>query len=96
MNRDEIIAFLRGFRERSADKYGIIGLGVFGSVAREEMRDGSDVDIYIRTQSPNPFLLVHIKAEIEKQLHRRVDIVRVRDTMNPFLKKRIEEEGIRV
>ncbi len=96
MNRDEIIAFLRGFKARRAEKYGIISLGIFGSVARKEMREGSDVDIYVKTRNPDPFALVHLKAEIEDQLRRRVDIVRVRDTMNPFLKKRIEEEGIRV
>jgi hypothetical protein len=30
MNRDDIISFLRDFKSRNADKYGIISLGVFG------------------------------------------------------------------
>ena len=96
MHRDDILSFLRDFKTRCADKYGIISLGVFGSVARGEIRDDSDVDIYITTRTPDPFVLVHIKDDIERRLRRRVDIVRVREKMNPFLKKRIEKEGIYV
>jgi uncharacterized protein len=94
VNRDEIIAFLHDFKNRYAEKYGIISLGVFGSVARGELRDDSDVDICVSTRTPDPFLLVHFKEEIEGSLRRRVDIVRLRDKMNPFLKKRIEQEAV--
>ena len=96
MNRDEIISFLRDFKRTEGEKYGILSLCVFGSVARGEMRDKSDVDICVTTRTPDPFLLVHFKGEIEGILKRRVDIVRLRDKMNPFLKKRIEQEGIYV
>jgi hypothetical protein len=37
-----------------------------------------------------------MKEEIEERVHRRVDIVRLREKMNPFLKERIEKEGIHV
>ena len=96
MNRDEIIAFLHDFKKTHAEKYGIISLCVFGSVARGELRNDSDVDICVTTKTPDPFLLVHFKREIEDNLKRRVDIVRLRDKMNPFLKKRIEREAVYV
>jgi predicted nucleotidyltransferase len=67
-----------------------------GSVARGEIRDDSDVDIYVTTREPDPFVLVHIKDDIERRLQRHVDIIRVRENMNPFLKKRIGKEGIYV
>jgi len=96
VNRDDILSFLRDFKNRYGDKYGIISLGVFGSVARGEVRDDSDVDICIRTRTPDPFMIVHIKEDIENLLRRHVDIIRMRDKMNPFLKRRIDEEGIYV
>jgi hypothetical protein len=96
MNRDDVISFLRDFKSRYADKYGIISLGVFGSVARGDIRDDSDVDIYVTMTTPDPFLLVHMKDDIELKLRRHVDIVRLRERMNPFLKKRIEKEGVYV
>ena len=84
------------FKEKYASQYGIELLGIFGSVARDEATESSDVDIVVKTKTPDPFNIVHIKDGLEKQLHQRVDIVRLRDTMNPFLKKRIEVEAVYV
>lgn len=96
MKRDDILSFLSDFKRNYSEKYGIIEIGVFGSIARDEARDDSDVDICIKTRTPNPFILVHIKDDIEQRIQKHVDIVRVREKMNPFLKTRIEKEGVYV
>jgi len=96
MERNEILAVLREYKKTAADKYGILAIGVFGSVARDEATDESDVDICIKTKTPDAFLLVHIKDDIEQLVHKHVDIVRVRDKMNPFLKNRLENEALYV
>lgn len=96
MGRNEILALLQAFKKQNAKKYGIQTLGVFGSVARDQSRDDSDLDICVTTTTPNPFVLAHIQEDLEQIMHRRVDIVRIREHMNPFLKKRIEREGIYV
>ena len=93
MKRDEVLAILRQFKQEYAQQYGILEIGVFGSVGRDETRADSDIDICIKTQTPNPFALVHIKELIEARVHKPVDIVRVRENMNPFLKERIEKEA---
>lgn len=96
MGRNEILAILQEYKITAADKYGILAIGVFGSVARDEATDESDVDICIKTKTPDAFVLVHIKDEIEQLVHKHVDIVRVRDKMNPFLKNRLEKEALYV
>jgi len=96
MKREDVLAILREFKRNSAEKYGILETGVFGSVARDEAREDSDVDICIKTETPNPFTLVHIKEDIEGLIRKRVEIVRVREKMNPFLRDRIEREGLYV
>jgi predicted nucleotidyltransferase len=96
MNRKEILALLREYKRMNAEKYGIIELGVFGSVARDEAVNDSDVDICIKTMTPDAFMLVHIKEDIENILQKHVDILRVRDTMNPYLKSRIISEAVYV
>lgn len=96
MGRSDILAVLRDFKQDFAEKYGIIEIGIFGSTARDEAREDSDVDICIKTKTPDPFTIVHIKEEIENRVRKHVDIVRVREKMNPFLKERIEKEGIYV
>ena len=96
MTRSDVIDILTDFKNLSADKYGIILLGVFGSVARDQINDQSDVDIVLQTRTPDPYLIVHIKEDLESRLIHSVDIVRLRETMNPSLKQRIEQEAIYV
>ena len=96
MERDDILAALKEYKRKSAEKFGILELGIFGSVARGESMEGSDLDICIKTATPNPLVLVHVKQDIENLLQRRIDIIRVRGKMNPFLKKRIEKESVYV
>lgn len=96
MSRSDVIKILKEFKAKDAEKYGILVLGLFGSVARDRATDKSDVDIFLKTKIPDPFNIVHIKQDLEKQLHQHVDIVRLRDRMNPFLKKRIEKDAVYV
>jgi hypothetical protein len=93
MKRDDILAVLREFMRDHAEEYGILQIGIFGSTARDEAGEESDVDILIKTKTPNPYTLVHVKEAIEKLVRRHVDIIRVREKMNPFLKERIEKDA---
>ncbi len=96
MNRDYILNLLAQYKQNNLDKYGIENIGVFGSVARGEATKSSDIDICIKTKTPDMFMLVHIKEELQNLFHKSVDIVRLRNKMNPYLKKRIEKEAIYV
>lgn len=92
----EIISILKDFKSKQAAGYGILKMGVFGSVARNEQHEDSDVDVYIEGELTGLFALAGIKNELEELLGCRVDIVRLRDRMDAFLKKRIQKEGIYV
>ena len=96
MNRDYVLNVLAQYKKNNYDKYGIKNIGLFGSVARDEATDVSDIDICIETKTPDMFILVHIKEELQNLFHKSVDIVRLRERMNPYLKKRIEKEAIYV
>ena len=92
----EYMALLRKYMVENAHKYGIMRMGIFGSVARGEQTEDSDVDVYLETSKPNMFALVHIKEELQSLFGCHVDIVRLRDQMDSFLRQRIEKEGIYV
>ncbi|ADG92895.1 DNA polymerase beta domain protein region [Arcobacter nitrofigilis DSM 7299] len=96
MERKLAINILETFKNKNKDKYGIEAIGLFGSVARNEAKDSSDVDICIKTSKADMFTMVHIKEELEELMSSHIDIVRVREKMNPFLKNRIEKEAIYV
>lgn len=87
---------LQQFKENNADKYGIKELGLFGSVARGEQGEGSDVDIYMESEPQSLFTMAHLKEELQELLGCRVDIVRLREHMNLLLRKKIEKEGFYV
>lgn len=92
----EYLQLLKHFKEANAEKYGIKRLGIFGSVARGEQQEGSDVDICVEMDSPSLFKLVHLKEELQNLFTCNVDIVRLRNTMDALLKGRIEKEGLYV
>ncbi len=96
MERNEIIRTLRGFVEMNRDRYEIIRIGVFGSAARDSMDEQSDIDVVVEIGKPDLFYLIGIKQDLEEKFHMPVDIVRYRDKMNAFLKKRIDKEAIYV
>lgn len=53
--KERIVGVLREYKKEYAEKYGILAMGVFGLVARDEAREGSDVDICIQTRNSDPF-----------------------------------------
>ncbi len=96
MDREDLLNKLKKFKHLNGQKYGIEALGLFGSFARDQAKESSDVDIVVKIQTPDPYTIVHIKEELESQLSMPVDIIRLREQMNPFLKERISNEVIYV
>lgn len=92
----EYISILKDYMTNNANKYGIIRMGIFGSVARGEQKEDSDVDICLETSTPNMFALVHIKEDLQSLFGCNVDIVRIRERMDTLLRSRIEKDGIYV
>ena len=96
IDRDTALKILGRCKGEFAERYGITTLGIFGSVARGEATDRSDVDVVVKMLKPNLFTLVHVKEDLEEALHQQVDIVHYRERMNAFLKQRIDREAIYV
>ena len=61
MDRSKIINTLRHYKREHANEYGILEIGVFGSVARGDVREDSDVDVVLRISKPDLFVLAGIK-----------------------------------
>ncbi|RJQ66734.1 MAG: nucleotidyltransferase [Desulfobacteraceae bacterium] len=94
LNLDEALSILRKHKAQFSAAYGVTEIGIFGSLVRGEARPDSDVDVVVKMKKPDLFFMVHIKESLEDDLHRPVDVVRLRERMNPFLKSRIEREAI--
>ncbi|MDR2145885.1 MAG: nucleotidyltransferase family protein [Tannerella sp.] len=94
--RVEYIDILQRFKQEYADKYGITSIGLFGSVARNEHTEESDVDVLVEAPVMSWFMRMDIKEQLEKMMGVPVDVVRKSKFMRPRFKARVEKEVIYV
>ena len=87
---------LRKNKDDYAARYGVTRMGIFGSVARGEQTEKSDVDICIEAPPMGLFLLSGFCLTLEELLGTTVDIVRMHKNMNNKFRNRIEREIIYV
>lgn len=96
MLRQEILNKLSEYKSKKNDQFALESMGVFGSVAKGENSGYNDIDVFVELSKPDMFILGHIKADLEEIFQTNVDVVRVRDRMNEFLKNQINNSGIYV
>lgn len=92
----EIIEILKEYKARSAAKYGIEMMGLFGSVARGEQNEKSDIDVFVKLKKPDFIIRMTIKDELEKIFHKKIDIVPLFETMRALLRDKIEHDAVYV
>jgi len=71
----EIEAILKQHEHELEEKYKVKKIGIFGSYARGEQQEGSDIDIIVEFKEPVGFLFVHLADFLEKILGAKVDLV---------------------
>lgn len=96
LQQTQLQALLKAFKEQHAEKYHLLALGYFGSYARNEATEDSDVDVVFDTDAPNLFRTVVMKQDLEELLGRPVGVLQLRGLTNPRLKARVEKEAVYV
>ena len=77
-----------------ARRYGARNVRVFGSLARGEDSESSDLDLLVTLGEGRSLLdLVELKQDLEDLVHRPVDVVTDR-ALSPFLRERVLAEAI--
>ena len=62
LSTKEVIKILKKFKVDSASKYGITSLGLFGSFARNQQNETSDVDVFV-TLKESDFLYLNVSEK---------------------------------
>lgn len=96
LTKDEILVQLNEYYSNHREKYKITAMGIFGSFARGDQRDDSDIDVVFETTEPDLIATSSMKIELEELFHRRVDVIRFRASLRPSFKRRIEKEAVYV
>jgi predicted nucleotidyltransferase len=91
--QEDILAILREQHALLSSRYPIRRLALFGSWARGNARENSDVDVLVEVDPSIGLRFVDLGEELEKALGRPVDLVS-RRAIKPSLWERIEPELI--
>jgi len=90
-NMDEIIKILTEHKEELRKKYKIKGIKIFGSYARGEQKETSDIDIIVDfEETPTLIELLRVEEEIGRILGIKVDLL-TEESISPFIKPYIKE-----
>lgn len=94
MRRNEALQIIARHEAELRD-LGVRTLSIFGSVARDEARSGSDVDVLVEFDRPVGFFhLFDVQERLEEFLGCRVDLV-TPGGLRPELKEAILAEAVR-
>lgn len=80
------------FKQQYGRQYGITKLGIFGSVARQENTEESDIDIVVEVEKPTLSLMYELKEMLKALFKCEVDLIRFRSTLRPLFKSNILNE----
>ena len=85
---------LQRFKQEHGNEYGITRIGIFGSVARGEHTEESDVDVLVEATVLSLLSRIGIKQQLEEMMGVSVDVVRKTEYMRPRFKARVEKKVI--
>ena len=96
MNRNEVLDVLRTHMPALEERFGVTRLALFGSFARDQATDRSDVDVLVQFDSPaTSRSYFGVQFYIEDLLGRPVDLVTDK-ALRPEIRPRVEREAVHV
>jgi uncharacterized protein len=96
MNRQAILDRLSAEAPALRDRFGVKDMAVFGSVARDQAHEGSDLDLLVDFDGKPDFdRFMGLKLYLEDLLGRTIDLV-TPNALRPELRPGIEREAIHV
>ncbi|WP_353684852.1 nucleotidyltransferase family protein [Thermodesulfovibrio sp. 3907-1M] len=93
--KDEVKAILEKHKDEIRKKYGVIIIGIFGSWARDEQKETSDVDILVEIERPIGLAFFELWDELEELLGCKVDLVR-RSLLREEIKEDVLKEVVEI
>ena len=94
--RQDLLSSLKKLKGEVTRKYSVKTIGVFGSVARNEETEQSDVDLQVEFSKPVGFVtFMRLENFLSERLGKRVDLV-TSDSLKPVIRQDVLAEIIYV
>ena len=94
MQKQDILNYLKSNQEYYHNQFGVQFIGLFGSFARDEANENSDIDILYKIKKDKKlsmFKYLKLTKQLEENLHKKIDLVRD-ETLKPQLKSYIQKD----
>lgn len=89
---DRIIRIIAESREQLRSEFGVVEIGIFGSVVRGQQGAGSDIDILVEFEGSIGFVrFMRLEKRLAELLGMPVDLV-TKKALKPHIGKRILQE----
>lgn len=98
LTKENILAYLKQSKQFYKEKYHITKLGLFGSFARDEQTEKSDIDIIIEMEPDTPEIFEkkqELKKILREKYQREIDLCNEK-YIKPIFKPYIIKEAIYV
>lgn len=96
MSRQHVLSTLRAQKAVLHERFGVARLTLFGSVARDEAVQGSDVDLLVEFDRPvGLFLFLELQNHLEALVGCAVDLGTLQ-SLKPRLRERVMAEAVHV
>ena len=90
--KKHVLDCMKAYFLSNRERLGILRMGLFGSMVREEQGPESDIDVCISLSRPDLFLYGEISDDLEQVLGRKVDLVSLNAKMPQSFRKQLEKE----
>jgi len=91
---NQIINRLKEEKPFLIQNYGVVDIGIFGSFAKGQAREDSDIDIIVELIEPRFEWMAGLQVYLEKKFNHKIEIVRKVTKKNSRFNKRVEKEII--
>lgn len=91
--KNEIKETLKKYKPYLREQYKVEDIGFFGSFAKGDASEGSDIDILVRFYEPIGWEFIDLKEFLEEILDDKVDLVTDK-ALKPQLKEKILSEVV--
>lgn len=99
MRVEDLILILKGLAPSLRQKYGVVSLGLFGSVARGDSDAHSDIDVVVSFAPGARYslmMLAGVKCDVEAAVGQEIDLVVDHEQLRPAFRRSLERDFIRV
>ena len=93
ISKKDCIEKLKNSKNVIVEKFGVRSMKLFGSVARNEQKETSDVDVCVDME-PSLLKRSGLKIYLEEVLNCKVDVLRNHKNMDPYITQQINKDGI--